>query len=108
MSLINISLDLTKIDKSRIREGKNGQKYISLVVASNQQPDQYGNTHSVYHSQTEDERKSQAKRIFCGNGKEYTFNKQQPPQQQYNQAPPQQKYQQQYQAPQTNNDDLPF
>lgn len=103
MSLINISLDLTKIDKSRIKEGKNGQKYISLVVASNQQPDQYGNTHSVYHNQTEEERKSQAKRIFCGNGKEYVFNKQQPTQQ-YNQAP----QQQQYQAPQNYDDSLPF
>ena len=79
-------------------------------MASNQQPDQYGNTHSVYHNQSEEERKSQAKRIFCGNGKEYVFNKQQQPQQQYNQAPPQQQnYQQQYQAPQNNSDDgLPF
>jgi hypothetical protein len=103
MSLININLSLDRIDKSRIIE-KNGKKYLNLTIASSRQTDQYGNTHQVYHTPTKEEREARANKIFCGNGKEITFNNSQQP------APqPQQSY---TPPPQTKSsepvDDLPF
>lgn len=45
---IKISIDVTKIDKSAIYEGKKG-KYLSLVVWPNRngEPDEYGNVATV-------------------------------------------------------------
>lgn len=45
---IKISIDVTKIDKSAIYEGKKG-KYLSLVVWPNRngEPDEYGNIATV-------------------------------------------------------------
>lgn len=69
--MIKVSLDLTKIDKSRIKEGKNGQKYYDIVVDKRKEPDQYGNTHTVYQNQTKEE-KGQPK-VYLGNAKEIVF-----------------------------------
>jgi hypothetical protein len=100
--MIVVSIDLTKIDKSKIVEGKNGQKYYSLVVDELRTPDKYDNTHTVYQNQTKDERAAKTAKVYIGNGKEFKFNQQTAPQQQ----------QVQQSAPQTNNSfndlDLPF
>jgi hypothetical protein len=103
--MIVVSIDLTKIDKSKIVAGKNGQKYYSLVVDELRTPDKYDNTHTVYQNQTKDERAAKTAKVYIGNGKEFKFNQQTAPQQQV--AP--------QQAPQTNPnhsqqaiDDLPF
>ncbi len=100
--MIVVSIDLTKIDKSKIVDGKNGQKYYSLVVDELRTPDKYDNTHTVYQNQTKDERAAKTAKVYIGNGKEFKFNQQTAPQQQ----------QVQQSAPQTNNSfndlDLPF
>jgi hypothetical protein len=103
--MIVVSIDLTKIDKSKIVEGKNGQKYYSLVVDEVRTPDKFNNTHTVYQNQTKEERTDKVAKVYIGNGKEFKFNQQSAPQQQV--AP--------QQAPQTNPnhsqqaiDDLPF
>ena len=44
--LMTASINLSKIDKTRIIEGKNG-KYIDLVIWFNEEPDQYGNNFSI-------------------------------------------------------------
>lgn len=71
-SIINISISLDKIDKSKIVE-KGGKKYLNLTLSKNQQQDQYGNTHSLYHSQSKEERSARANKTFVGNGKEFVF-----------------------------------
>jgi len=102
--MINISIDLTKIDKSRIIPGKNGQKYYNLTVDKKMQPDQFGNDHTVYQTPTKDERIAKADKKYLGSGKEFVFNNQQ-------QAPPAQNVAagQSYTPPSNEAiDDLPF
>lgn len=103
--MIVVKIDLTKIDKSKIVEGKNGQKYYSFVVEELRTPDKYEQTHTVYQNQSKKERTDKVAKVYIGNGKEFKFNQQSAPQQQV--AP--------QQAPQTNPnhsqqaiDDLPF
>ena len=98
--MIVVKIDLTKIDKSKIVEGKNGQKYYSLVVDELRTPDKYDQTHTVYQNQSKEERAAKTAKVYIGNGKEFKFNQQSAPQ-----PAPQS-------APQTNNSfndlDLPF
>lgn len=67
--IISVSIDLNKLDKSRIVEGKNGAKYYNFTINVNDEKDQYGNDASVTISQTAEERQAKALRIFVGNGR---------------------------------------
>lgn len=76
MSNISIKIDLTKIDKSKIYNGKNGAKYITLDVMERRDGvDQYGNSHFVKQEQTRDERLSKVKPNYVGDGKVIDFGK---------------------------------
>ena len=68
-SLINVSIDLTKIDKSRIIEGKKGGKYLNVTISVNDEPDKYGNNVSLWNGQTKEEREAKKDRLFLGNGR---------------------------------------
>lgn len=68
-SLVTISLDLSKIDKSRIVEGKNGAKYLDLTISVNDETNDYGKNASVYHSQTKEERDQKSSKSYVGGGK---------------------------------------
>ena len=68
-TLLNLSIDLTKIDKSKIIEGKKGGKYYNLTVSINDQKDEYDNDVSAWDSQTKEERESKEQRKFLGNGR---------------------------------------
>ena len=67
--IISVSIDLNKLDKSRIIEGKNGAKYYNFTINVNDEKDQYGNDASVTISQTAEERQAKAQRTFVGNGR---------------------------------------
>lgn len=67
--IISVSIDLNKLDKSRIVEGKNGAKYYNFTINVNDEKDQYGNDASVTISQTAEERQAKALRTFVGNGR---------------------------------------
>ena len=72
-SIINFSINLDKIDKSKIITGKKG-KYLNLTLGSNRDgEDQYGNTHYIYQSQTKEEREAKNEKVYLGNGKEFNF-----------------------------------
>ena len=66
--LVALNINLDKIDKSKIYKGKKGN-YYSVTLSINDEEDQYGNTVSAWNSQTEEERKNKAERVFIGNGK---------------------------------------
>lgn len=66
--LLSISIDVTKLDKSRFYKGKKGI-YCSLDVWINDEQDEYGNDASVNESQTKEEREAKAKKNYVGNGK---------------------------------------
>ena len=73
MSIINLSINLDKIDKSKIIAGKKG-KYLNLTVGANRDgEDQYGNTHYIFQSQSKEEREAKNDKNYLGNGKEFVF-----------------------------------
>src|SRR5690554_4006148 len=84
--IISVSIDLNKLDKSRIIEGKNGAKYYNSTVNVNDEKDQYGNDASVTISQTAEERQAKAQRTFVGNGRVVWSGTSNRPQQQSNQS----------------------
>jgi hypothetical protein len=45
-TIINASIDLTKIEKSKIIKGKKGS-YINVTIFINDEADQYGNNASI-------------------------------------------------------------
>jgi hypothetical protein len=63
--LLGISIDVTKIDKSKLKDGK----YLNITASVNDEPNQYGQDVSVWHEQTKEEREAKVNRIFLGNGK---------------------------------------
>ena len=68
-ALAQISIDLAKLDKSKIVEGKNGQKYYNLSISINDATDNYGNNVSVTEPQNKEQRDNKEQRTFYGNGK---------------------------------------
>ena len=66
--LISASIDLTKIDKSKIKE-KDGHKYYDITIALNDEKDKYGNDCSITEGQTKEERLAKEKKTYLGNGK---------------------------------------
>lgn len=68
--MISISINLTDLPRHKITKAKNGKSYINLIVAEMKQADQYGNTHTVFVSQTKEERAANEKKSYCGNGKQ--------------------------------------
>lgn len=67
--LVAVSIDLTKIDKTKIIEGAKGGKYINITVSVNDEEDQYGNNVALWQSQSKEEREAKEPRVFLGNGK---------------------------------------
>lgn len=67
MAIINLNLDLDKIDKSRIVEGKKG-RYLDITVSTYDKADQFGKNVNVYHRQSKEEWKSDAEKLYLGKG----------------------------------------
>lgn len=68
-TLINVSLDVTKITKGRLKQGKKGQMYLDLTISVDDKTNDYGQNVSAYEAQSQDERKSKEQRNYLGNGK---------------------------------------
>lgn len=74
--LIAASIDLSKIDKSKIKTVdkngspfKGGAKYYDILISEKDEPDQYEHTHSIQQGQTKEEREAKVKAVYLGNGK---------------------------------------
>ena len=65
-SIIKTSIDLTKIDKNKIIEGKKG-KYLPITITLNDEVDQFGNQGPVIISQSKEEREMKTDKIYLGN-----------------------------------------
>ena len=63
--LVNVSLDLSKIDKTKVKDGK----YLNASVAIGDDTNQYGQNASMYISQSKEEREAKDARTYIGNGK---------------------------------------
>lgn len=71
--LINVSICTSDIPKERIKLADNGKKYMNIVVATRREQDAYGNTHTVYMSQSKEERENKVQRTYIGYGKAVVF-----------------------------------
>lgn len=69
MKIISASIDLTKIDKSKINNHKNGSQYYNIDIIIKDEKDQYGNDCSITANQSKEERDAKTKKVFIGNGK---------------------------------------
>ena len=65
-SIINFSIDLNKIPKDKIINGKKG-KYLPITVTLNDEVDQFGNNGPVIVAQSKEERESKAGKVYLGN-----------------------------------------
>jgi|TARA_R100000900_G_scaffold28467_1_gene22333 hypothetical protein len=75
MTIVNASLDLTKIPKAKIIKGKKGS-YINVTMFVNDEVDQFGNNASIILSQTKEEREAKQSRVYLGNGRTAALNNQ--------------------------------
>ena len=66
-TVIKLQLDLSKIDKSKIIEGKKG-KYVDLTISVNDESNDYGQNVSAWHQQTKEEREAKESKTYVGNG----------------------------------------
>ena len=83
---IEISIDVTKIDKARIHVGEKG-KYINLTTfIDTENKDQYGNHGFISQSTSKEERENGVKTKILGNSK--VFFKKDSEQQQAPEVPP--------------------
>ena len=98
---INAKIDVTKIDKSKLFEGRNGAKYLDMTVFVNLvQEDQYGNNGIITQSKKKD---NTEKGTILGNAKVFWSDNSIQPQQR------QQKSQQpKFDSNNFNDDDIPF
>ncbi len=68
MPNIALKIDVTKIDKSRLFDGKNGAKYLDAIMIET--PDnKFGNSHVIIQSVTKEERAAGVKGAIIGNAK---------------------------------------
>jgi hypothetical protein len=56
------------------KEAKNGKHYANVATDFLKQPDEKGNTHTVWNNQSADERAEKAKKNYCGRGKQVSYN----------------------------------
>lgn len=80
--MITISICLSDIPTEARHKANNGKIYANFCIDERKEPDKMGNTHSVWISQTKEERQAKAEKKYVGSGKEYKFsssnNNQQP------------------------------
>ena len=67
--LTNISINLNKVDKSRLTIDKNGNSWLNLSGFVNEIPDKYGNNGFITQSQTKEQRESGEISPILGNFK---------------------------------------
>lgn len=72
-SLINLSVCLSDIDKTKIKKASNGKLYAGITVRMRKEPDQYGQDVYAYMQQSKEEREAKAEKVYVGNGKRVVF-----------------------------------
>jgi hypothetical protein len=67
-TILNASLNVAKIDKTKLIAGKTGQ-FLNVTITINDEVDKYGNNASIFESQTKEERDNKTPKNYLGNGK---------------------------------------
>lgn len=66
--LLNVSINLSKIDKSKLIEGKKG-KYLNLTISVNDQKNDFDQDVSCWQGQSKEEVQNKEAKNYLGNGK---------------------------------------
>ena len=69
MKIISASINLNKINKSKLNKGKDGNEYLNISIICNDSENEWGKDVSITEGQSEQERKDKVKKNFIGNGK---------------------------------------
>ena len=77
--MIVLNICVSDLPKDKIIKGRNGKKYINLVLDERREVSQFGETHTITLSQSKEEREAKAPKVFVGGGKEYVFEKREQP-----------------------------
>jgi hypothetical protein len=64
-TLINLSIDVTKVTKEALSKGK----YLNLTISLNDEINQYGQNVAAWEAQSVEDRKEKVERNYVGNGK---------------------------------------
>jgi len=64
-TLINLSIDVTKVTKEALAKGK----YLNLTISINDEINQYNQNVSAWEAQSMEDRKEKVERNYVGNGK---------------------------------------
>lgn len=67
-TILNASLNISKITESKLIDGKTG-KFLNVTIVINDEVDQYKNNASIFESQSKEERESKTPKNYLGNGK---------------------------------------
>lgn len=71
--LINASIDLSKIDKTKIITTEKG-KYLNITISVNDEKNKFDQDTSIFIQQSKDERENKEKKVYIGNGKTFWSN----------------------------------
>lgn len=66
--LLSLSVDVSKITKDKLYQGKKGT-YLKLTVSLQDEKDQFGNDVTCWEEQSQEERNSKSPKNYLGNGK---------------------------------------
>ena len=69
--LISLSIDLSKIDKSKIKTSDKGGQYYDVTISVNDEVNKFGQDVSMYESQSKEDREAKAAKKYLGNGKAF-------------------------------------
>lgn len=86
--IINLFVCLSDIPQDKIKDHPNGKKYVALTLRDLKNKDAYDHTHTLFVSQTKEERAAKDLRVFVGNGKEVIFRTPQPSVDEVDNLPP--------------------
>ena len=64
-TIANISIDVKKIDKSKLKDGR----YLNIDLSIQDELNQYGQNVSVFYNRSKEERDQQVPKSYLGNGK---------------------------------------
>ena len=78
MATLSLNICLSDIPADKRIKGKDGKIYANFWATSLKEPDNFKNDHTVYMTQTKEEREAKAEKAYVGRGKEYTFNDNKP------------------------------
>ena len=79
--MIVLNVCLSDIPADKRFKGKDGKIYTNIIATELKAPDKFDNTHTVYMSQSKEEREAKADKQYIGRGKEVVYGGSKPAQQ---------------------------